>query len=123
MGHILIIEDNEAVRGLFQQVLEIEGYSVAVAGNGHEGLAAAREREPDLVITDIMMPEMDGLELIQRLRANSPGLPVIAISGGMREAPFNFLSQAEQMGANKTLEKPVALAELINAVKTLLATA
>jgi CheY-like chemotaxis protein len=120
MALILVIDDDDSVQTLFSQFLTNAGYSVAVASSGRDGLDQAREKKPDLIITDIMMPEMDGLEIIRAIRADSPDLPVIAISGGMRNLPFNFLPHAKKFGACRVFEKPVALAELKAAIHQLL---
>lgn len=123
MALILVIDDDESVLTLFQQFLESNGYAVALAANGREGLVQMHRNNPDLIITDIMMPEMDGLEIIREFRAHHPELPVIAISGGMRAAPINFLPHAKKFGACRVFEKPVALAELLKAVQELLGVA
>lgn len=123
MEHILVIDDDPAVRNVFTQLLESRNYSVETAGEGKEGLERMRDRMPDLIITDIMMPEMDGLELVQTIRQFSANLPVIAISGGMQTAAMNFLPLAEKFGACKVFEKPVGLAKLLSAVEELLAEA
>ncbi len=120
MALILIIDDDKSVLTLFSQFLEGAGYSVELAANGREGLERMNRKKPDLIITDIMMPEMDGLEIIREVRIHFPELPVIAISGGMRTEPVNFLSHAEKFGACRILEKPVALSELRLAIRTVL---
>ena len=91
MGNILIIDDDPSIRTVFKRYLEKKGYSVTVAVDGNEGLDAVAEKTPDLIITDIMMPEKDGLEVVLSLHKDHPNLPVIAISGGMRSAPVDFL--------------------------------
>jgi CheY-like chemotaxis protein len=121
MAHILIIDDDPAVQSLFQQFFEAEGYTVTLADDGKDGLWKMRQQTPDLIITDIMMPVMDGLEVIQEIRQHSPELPIIAMSGGMRTAPLNFLPHAKKFGACRVFGKPVSLAELLNAVQELLA--
>jgi len=120
MKTILIIDDDKAVLGLFTQALENNGYSVVQAADGREGLRLFEVAPTDLVITDIMMPEMDGLELIPKLRKKSPDLPIIAISGGMRNATISFLPQAKIFGACRVFVKPVSLSVLLQAVKELL---
>jgi DNA-binding response OmpR family regulator len=119
MVSLLIIEDDNSVRGLFSQFFEREGYRVCCASNGREGLALLRSVGVDLVITDIMMPEMDGLEVVQEIRRLDAELPIIAISGGMRDAVFNFVSAARDFGANAIFEKPVSLHNLLASVKAL----
>jgi len=120
MAHVLVIEDDCAVQNLFGQLLEGEGYTVSHAADGAEGMRLLKQHKTDLVITDIMMPEMDGLEVIRATRETHPGLPVIAISGGMRAVPINFLPHAKKFGACRVFEKPVVLADLLAAVKELL---
>lgn len=120
MAHILIIDDDSSVLHLFGQFLEENGYSVALAANGKEGLSMMHQQRPDLIITDIMMPEMDGLEVIHEVRMQHPDLPVIAISGGMRIRPMNFLPHAKKMGACHVLGKPVELGVLLATVQEVL---
>lgn len=120
MATILIIEDDLPIQRMFKQFLESFGYTIVCADDGREGLRLLNEQRPDLVITDIMMPEMDGLEVIQQIHKHQAGLPVIAISGGMRDMPINFLPHARAFGAAKVFEKPVPLAALMAAVQELL---
>ncbi|MDD3275829.1 MAG: response regulator, partial [Kiritimatiellales bacterium] len=91
------------------------------AADGSEGLRMMKKQKPDLLITDIMMPEMDGLEVLQKIREDFPGLPVIAVSGGMRNGTINFLPVAEKIGACCALYKPVKLPALLRAVQAALA--
>ncbi len=121
MSHILVIDDDLSVLSLFEQFLESVGYSVALATDGKDGLRQIEKQKPDLIITDIMMPEMDGLELLMELRKDNPCIPVIAISGGMKIQPVNFLPQAKKFGASRIFIKPVSLVELRQAVQELLA--
>lgn len=120
MAHILIIDDDIAIQKVFTQLLESEGHEIALATNGKDGLARMKELEPDLIITDIMMPEMDGLEIVTYIRDHYPNLPVIAISGGMQMAAMNFLPLAEKFGACRVFEKPVSLIKLRETVNELL---
>jgi CheY-like chemotaxis protein len=114
------MDDEVSVQRLFTQFLESHGYSIECCSNGVEGLEKMRESNVDLVIVDIMMPEMDGLEVVQEIRKVNENLPIIAISGGMRHAAMNFVSFAQEFGANAVFEKPVALADLLESVKKLL---
>ncbi len=119
MSRILIIEDDASIRTLFTRYLESKGYQVMCAGDGVEGLEKLREASADLVITDIMMPEMDGLEVVREIRKVDEKLPVIAISGGMHAVSVNFVSAAQDFGADMIFEKPVALAGLLASVQRL----
>ena len=120
MARILLIDDDPSVQLLFHQFLTTEGYEVVQAENGVEGMARLHEQKPDLIITDIMMPEMDGLEILQAVRKDYEDLPVIAISGGMRSAPINFLPHAKVFGACHVFEKPVPLDVLLKTVQGLI---
>jgi CheY-like chemotaxis protein len=122
MARILIIDDDPAILSLFGQFLEAAGYTVALAADGREGIRLLHETRPELVISDIMMPEMDGLEVIREVASNGNNLPVIAISGGMKSASLNFLPHAKKFGAHRIFQKPVELTDLLAAVEELLAT-
>jgi PAS domain S-box-containing protein len=117
---ILVIDDDAAVSGLLQRVLSSSGYHVLVAGDGKVGIAALKRQPVDLVITDLVMPEQEGLETVRWLHAQRPELPVIAISGAFGGS---FLKAAGMLGASATLAKPVAPEALLCTVKELLATA
>lgn len=120
MPHILIIDDDLIVLNLFEQFLSSDGFSVSVAKDGREGLDLMKKQKPDLIITDIMMPEVDGLEMIREIRSQHPEISVIAISGGMKGAQINFLPHAKKFGACRVFEKPVSLFHLRTAVRELL---
>ena len=120
MAHILVIDDDEAIKKVFEQFLIHLNHRVETASDGKEGLAKMKADAPDLIITDIMMPEMDGLELVQAIRNYDPTLPVIAISGGMQTSAMNFLPLAKRFGACEVFEKPVTLTKLEAAVDKLL---
>jgi CheY-like chemotaxis protein len=120
MVHILVIEDDDSVRGALSQTLERLGYAVASASNGREGLQRALEHTPDLVITDLIMPDTEGLETIIELRRRSPQVKIIAISGGGRLSNENYLSVARKFGAHGTLAKPFSREELKAAISAAL---
>ena len=120
MKRILIIDDDPSIRTVFQRYLERQGYVMHVAENGREGLLLMEVEPPDLVITDIMMPDTDGLEVLMSIRSKHPEIPVIAISGGMHSAPMDFLPLAKKFGARKVLYKPVELKDLLVVVKKVL---
>jgi DNA-binding NtrC family response regulator len=119
MAIILVIDDEKAVRDTMRRLLERRGHEVREAANGREALKAPPDY--DLVITDINMPEMDGIEVIMALAERRPGLPVIAISGGGRLPKDLLLSSADMLGAVQTLPKPFDLTELNEAVDRALA--
>ena len=115
---ILIADDEAGVRGFFQHVLAGAGYDVAVAGNGGEALKKLRDRRFDLLLTDLVMPEREGLELILVLHKEQPELKVVAVSGAFGGA---FLAAAKAMGAASVLAKPVSAEQLLAAVQGALA--
>jgi DNA-binding response OmpR family regulator len=117
---ILIIDDEDQPRRMLQQVLARAGYEVIEARNGNEGLQYFRDRPTDLIITDILMPEKEGLETIIDIRREFPAVKIIAISGGGRTGNLNFLEVAKRLGAQHTLQKPFELQEMLGAVRDLL---
>lgn len=114
MATILLIEDDDQVRMLFQVALVGAGYHVLTAENGKHGLRLLEHQEADLIVVDIFMSVMDGLELIPLLRKLRPASKIIAISGGGGE--WDYLDTAKQLGAATTLKKPFSLQELLDAV-------
>ena len=120
MELILLIDDDLNIRKILRQILEHAGYEVLEASDGREGLSLYRERLPDLVVTDMVMPGKDGLETITDLRIEFPGSKIIAISGGGRLDPKPYLELAEGFGANRLLTKPFGHEEFLKAVQDLL---
>ncbi len=120
MARILIIDDDPTLQTLFSQFLEEEGYEILQAENGKKGIAIIKSQHPDVVITDIMMPEMDGLEILMEIRRAKIDVPIIAISGGMRDRPINFLQHAELFGATYVFKKPLPLNVLSAAIEEIL---
>lgn len=120
MELILLIDDNLKIREVLRQILERAGYEVMEATDGREGLSLYRKRQPDLVITDIVMPRKDGLETITDLRIEFPGSKIIAISGGGRLEPKPYLELAKGFGANRLLTKPFGHEEFLKTVQDLL---
>lgn len=116
MARILLIEDNDPVRALLRENLELEGHTVIEARDGQEGLDLFRQAGADLVITDIVMPEKEGLAVLMELRNAHPPVNVIAISGGGRD----HLATGGLLGAAKVLLKPFPIAVLIAAIDELL---
>jgi CheY-like chemotaxis protein len=120
VARILIIDDEDQPRRMLQQVLTRAGYEVVEARNGNEGLQRFRARPTDLVITDILMPEKEGLETIIDIRREFPTAKIIAISGGGRAGNLHFLDVAQRLGAQRVLQKPFELQEMLAAVQELL---
>ncbi len=114
---------NRMVRDTLQLILTTAGHKVALANDGKEGLKTFAEFQPHLIITDILMPEKEGVETIQDLRRLVPNLPIIAISGGWRVGNMSFLKVAKQFGADRTFAKPFEPDEILAAVNELLAKA
>ena len=130
MAHILVVDDEVEVCEAVRRVLERAGYAVTVAHNATEGLALLAGQQPDVVITDIIMPKVHGVDLIKTVRADYPRVRVIAISGGGSFGPFAYkpdaisthayLAAAREAGADEILTKPFDLTDLIAAVRRLL---
>jgi DNA-binding response OmpR family regulator len=119
-ARILIIDDEVQIREMLEQMLTREGYEVVNAPDGKVGMKVCREQDIDLIITDIIMPEKDGIEMILELRHDFPKLRVIAISGGGRLGPDGYLEMAKKLGAHKTFFKPFNRKEILEAVRELL---
>jgi YesN/AraC family two-component response regulator len=118
---ILIIDDDLHVRDMLERLLRKAGYDAQLAENGVEAMKMHRENPMDLVITDIIMPEKEGLEIITEFRRDYPSVKLIAISGGGRIGPANYLKMAKLLGAERTYAKPVDTSKLLSAIKELLA--
>jgi CheY-like chemotaxis protein len=120
MASILLIDDDVEVRTSVQRVLELAGHTVHAVADGSYGIHSFRQRRPDLVITDIIMPDQEGIETIRALQRIDPAVPIIAISGGgPLPSQLDYLKMARQFGAVASLWKPfraAALRELVNDV-------
>ncbi len=116
MARILIIDDEDELRSMLRRMLEQVGHEVTEAVNGTEGIQSYEQDRPDLIITDIIMPEKEGVETIIALRRADPDLPIIAISGGGRLEATDFLTMAKKLGARHTLSKPFRRDQLLEAV-------
>lgn len=118
---ILIIDDDKAILILVRSILEPKGYEVMIAEEGEEGLMVFAEYPADLVITDILMPGMDGISFIRELRKLHPEVKIIALSGGgMTLSARTSLSVAEKMGVYGKMAKPFTPQQLLAAVKEVL---
>jgi CheY-like chemotaxis protein len=120
MARILVIDDEKEMRDLLRWMLEREGYQVVTASDGKEGLHLYRENPADLIITDLIMPEMEGIETILALKQDFPGVKIIAMSGGGHVGPDPYLKIAEGVGAIRVFAKPFLREEILNAVQELL---
>ncbi len=116
MARILIIDDEPNLRSMLRRMLHQAGHQVNEAGNGAEGIDSYERDPPDLIITDILMPEKEGIETIIALHRANPDLPIIAISGGARSGGTDFLDIAAKLGARHTLSKPFRRDQLLGAV-------
>ena len=120
MTDILLVEDERLARTCIRDLLEEAGYSVAEASDGEEGLEACSDANYDLVITDMLMPRRDGVELIRALKSRQSKTPILAISGGGRVPGDLCLALAGNLGAAATLAKPFSRDDLLAAVSTCL---
>jgi len=114
MALILIVEDDPQIRLLLQETLQLEGFETATAENGAQALQLYQQRRPDAIVTDILMPEKEGLSFITDLRKSDPNICIIAISGGAQKlAPGCNLELASMFGANHTFEKPLDMEAML----------
>lgn len=120
MTQILIIEDEPAMREVMSRALRMRGYDVEVAKDGAEGLKLWDAIRPDAVVTDLHMPNVDGIETIIALRARDPDVRIVAVSGGDSRASFLALDSAGDLGATRVLPKPFRPDELVAAVEAVL---
>ncbi len=120
MSSILVVDDDSQVLEVVGEMLRLEGYEVATAVDGRDAVSQFKQAQFDLVITDLIMPEKEGLETIAELRTIRSSVPVIAMSGGGRIGPTDYLETARFIGASATLAKPFARSELITMVSSLL---
>lgn len=121
MAKILLIDDDDLFRDMLASALEREGHVVHQATNGIQGLKMFRAEQSDLVITDIVMPEKEGLDTIRDLRRDFPSARIIAMSGGLANDSRLYLLMAEKFGARAVLAKPFPIEELYLAVNSALA--
>lgn len=112
MKRALVIDDDPMVRSVVRRALESDGYGVVEAADGKEGLAVLDAEPVDVVLTDILMPGMDGIELLPEIRRVAPRVPVIAMSGGGAFPAGTVLGPATALGATGVLMKPFSIDEL-----------
>ncbi len=119
MARILLIDDEENLRNVVRLILEDDGYEVLEAGNGRAGLELYRQHHVDLIITDLAMPEMNGLDLISAVTKYCAGVKIIAMTGVTDWD--SRLAEAKLLGASETLQKPFTLDKLLDVVRVALA--
>jgi CheY-like chemotaxis protein len=118
--HIVLIDDFATIRKMMRRALEEAGHVVYEAGNGDEGLDILQWIRPDLVITDIFMPDKEGIETIIEIRKRFPGIRILAISSGGTAKQLNILGVARRLGAHSTLAKPFSPEAFISQVNHVL---
>ncbi len=123
MRQILIIDDDQQIRLLLKKIFEKEGFRVIEAQDGNEGIRKFREKGADLVITDLVMPEKEGIETIIELKKEFPDVKIIAISGGGLNIPDAYLDVAKFLGAIHTFSKPFVPADLLAVVDQIFSSA
>ena len=119
MSLILIVEDNDKNLKLVRDVLQVKGYATIEAGNAEDGIALARERKPDLILMDIQLPGMNGIEAIGVLRADpaTAAIPVVAVTASVMPQDRNKITEA---GFNAYVGKPINLKEFLDTVRNML---
>lgn len=118
--HILIVDDDEMMRAFIRELLLINDFEITEAANGKLGLKEFRENTPDLVITDIIMPEMEGISFIRELRSHNEEIPIIAMTGNVHGRMEEYLEISSQLGADEILRKPIKSQEFLDAIERLL---
>ncbi len=121
MALILIIDDDASFREMYRAILEQEGHQVLAAENGSKGIELFSQHTVDVVITDLIMPEKEGIETIMEIVQIEPEAKIIAISASGGERSQDYLESARMLGASSTLRKPFHIGDLLAAVQTLLA--
>ena len=114
---ILVIDDDTLLRQTIRRILESAGHEVIEATNGRVGVEMFRAQTLDAVVTDIIMPEKEGIETIREIRSLNPTMRIVAISGGGRNQYMEFLTIAGKLGANATLAKPFRKDQLLACVE------
>lgn len=121
MALILLVDDDPQMLRLLTDIIKLDGHEALMAEDGELALAYFEHQAPDLVITDILMPNKEGLEFISEVREMHPDLKIIAYSGGGSSDPESYLEFASGMGADRVFSKPMPLASLREEIKALLA--
>lgn len=116
--NILVVDDNPDLGLTLKMALELEGYKTELATTGTQALALQRQKPAEVVITDIFMPDSDGFELIATVRREYPQTRIVVMSGGSQRLKRDYLSSAELIGVDATLQKPFEIAELLKLLKS-----
>lgn len=117
---VLIVDDDEMMRDFIKEVLREYNCKIFEAENGKEGLQQFRKNHPDIVITDIIMPEMEGISFIRELRADNKNIPIIAMTGNIHGRMEEYLDISSKLGADNILRKPLNPAELLEAIDNII---
>jgi DNA-binding NtrC family response regulator len=120
-GLVCVIDDDASVRNTVCMMLDRAGYETVQASDGEIGMKLVAERNPSVVVTDLIMPNQEGIETIQLLKERFPKLPVLAISGSFNAGTVDYLELARCMGANEVLAKPFKSAQLLEKIEALFA--
>jgi len=120
MAHILVVDDNPQLRGAVEKMLQRAGHTIRLAGDGRAALRLVDTGTPDLVLTDMYMPDADGIETIMGLKRTCPDVRIVAMSGGGYQAQDSILDVAQRIGAHAILTKPFSHTELTDAVEAAL---
>lgn len=120
MAKILIVDDEEQLRDVLKTVLQDEGHEVVEADNGNAAMEQFRQTPTELIITDIVMPDKEGLETIIDFRRTYPHVKIIAMSGGGRTSPQDYLDMAKKLGAAEVIAKPFSIDDFLKCVEMVL---
>ena len=123
MAQILVIDDDRSIRNTIARMLTAHGFGVVATANGKDALKLCEQEHPVMVITDIIMPEQEGIETIRQILDHQPGAKIIAISGGGRIGNTDFLQIARKVGATEVLPKPFYPDDLLQLVQNCIAAA
>lgn len=118
--NILVVDDDDMMRAYVKELLNLNNYIVTEAANGKAGLHEFYENTPDLVITDIIMPEMEGISFIRKLREYNENVPIIAMTGNVHGHMDEYLKISSQIGANEILRKPIKSQDFLDAINKLI---
>ena len=117
---VLVVDDSADIRGMLQAQLEMEGFDVATAPDGARALALLGRQRTDLIITDLFMPDKDGIETILEIREKYPLVQIVAMSGWDSRQGSDYLKVAHEIGAVRTVKKPFELPDIVKIVRDLM---